>query len=178
MARFAMALAAFLFVAAPAAAQAPASITLEPGDAAAFRIEADGSTAVSPERGGAEWTAFDVAAARHLSGLPIPAQAVPFATVLHGDVMPPEPPVEPDRVRVKLLSIAGQHSLLVVENGYDRAIAYRARMSRGDRSAPTDVCLVIPRKHGFEHWPHVIDRLEIYDMRFVVWREGDPIPCA
>ena len=78
-------------------------------------------------------------------------------------------------MRVRFLSIAGQHSLLVIENGYDRAIAYRAQMIRGNEARPTDVCIVMPHKHGFEHWPFVIDRLEISEMHFVDWRIGDPI---
>jgi hypothetical protein len=162
----------------PALAQSRASVTLQVGDAATFRLAPDGAATLAEQRGSAEWTAYDVAVARHLSGLPIPERAVPFASPLGRDVAPQEPPIEPDMVRVKFLSIAGQHSLLVIENGYDRAIAYRARMFRGDQARPTDVCFVIPHKHGFEHWSFVIDRLEISDMRFVPWREGDPIPCA
>jgi hypothetical protein len=92
--------------------------------------------------------------------------------------MPVEPAVAPGMVRARLLSIAGRHSLLVLENGYDRAIAYRARMTRGDRTAATDVCIVVPRRHDFEHWPHPIDRLEIYDFRFVEWKPGETVTCA
>jgi hypothetical protein len=178
MPRFAMALAASVLLAAPAVAQSGASVTLESGDAATFRLEPDGGATISQQRGRAEWTPFDAAAARHLSGLPIPDQPVPFGTILGPDVLPQPPPIEPEMVRVKLLSIAGQHSLLVIENGYDRAIAYRARMGRGNQVRPTDVCFVIPHKHAFEHWPFAFDRLEIYDMHFVAWREGDPVSCA
>ena len=49
-------------------------------------------------------------------------------------------------------------------------------MTRDGKTTLTDVCLVIPRRHGFEHWPHPIERLEIYDVRFVAWQEGDPSP--
>jgi hypothetical protein len=169
---------ALLTLAAPALAQSPPPIALVPGEAVTFRID-QASGAVSPERGRADWQSFDVAVARHLSGIPVPDAPVPFATPLpSGGAMPAEPPVVSGRVRAKLLSIAGQHSLLVLENGYARAIAYRARMTRGGRSAPTDVCVVIPHRHGFEHWPHSIDRLEIYDFRFVEWKAGDPVTCA
>lgn len=178
MLRFATFLAASALLASPALAQSQASITLEPGDAASFRLDQNGAATVSRQAGRAEWTAFDVAAARHLSGLPIPAQAVPFGTLVGADVLPTPPPIEPDMVRVKFLSIAGRHSLLVIENGYDRAIIYRAQIIRGNEARPTDVCIVIPRKHGFEHWPFVIERLAISDMHFVDWREGDPLPCA
>jgi hypothetical protein len=37
-----------------------------------------------------------------------------------------------------------QHdALLVIENGYGDGLRYRAVMRRGDRTAPTDVCLVM-----------------------------------
>ena len=178
MLRFVITLAASILLAAPAFAQPRASVALAPGDAAEFRVHPDGAVVVAEERGRAEWTAFDVAAARHLSGLPIPDRAVPFGTLVGGDVVPPPPPIAPDMVRLKFLSIAGRHSLLVIENGYDRAIVYRAQIIRGNEARPTDVCIVIPRKHGFEHWPFVIERLAISDMHFVDWREGDPVPCA
>ena len=178
MSRLAWTFAASLLIAAPGAAQVQNTVVLEPGDAFTIRIESGGTMAVSP-RAAADWTPFDVAAARHLSGLPIPEGPVPYATPIpHDDSSPAVPPIAPDRIRLKFLSIAGRHSLLVVQNGYDRAIAYRARMTRDGKTTPTDVCLVIPRRHGFEHWPYPIERLEIYDVRFVAWQEGDPSPCA
>jgi hypothetical protein len=79
---------------------------------------------------------------------------------------------------VKLLSVAGEHAMLVLANGYGRAIAYRARITTRGQTRPTDVCIVIPNRHGFEYWPFRIDRLEISDMRFVAWKEGESAPCA
>lgn len=167
-----------LFAAAPAQAQTQAAIVLEPGDAYSFRVETDGTMSAGP-RETADWAPIDVAAARHLSGLPIPERAVPYGTPLPDNgTIPAAPPPRPGMIRVKFLSIAGRHSLLVVENGYDRAIVYRARMTRDGQTRPTDVCLIMPGQHGFEHWPHPIERLEISDVRFVPWREGDPQPCA
>ena len=168
-----------LLLALPTLAQTAPTISIVPGEAVTFTIGGDGAVNVSGERARADWRAYDVAAARQLSGMPIPDAPIPFGMPLQarGDV-PPPPPIDPGRVRVKFLSIAGQHSLLVFENGYGRAIAYRARMARGERLTATDVCILIPRRHSFEHWPHPIDRLELYDFRFVDWNEGDPIPCA
>lgn len=168
-----------LLVALPALAQTAPTISITQGEAVTFTIAADGAVGVSSERGRADWRPYEIAAARQLSGMPIPDAPVAFGMPLQarGDV-PPPPAIEPGRVRVKFLSIAGQHSLLVFENGYGRAIAYRARMARGDRLTATDVCILIPRRHSFEHWPHPIDRLELYDFHFVDWNEGDPIPCA
>ena len=86
-------------------------------------------------------------------------------------------PVAPNRITLRFHSIAGQHSMLILENGYDRAIVYRARMTLGDRTTPTDVCLVMPGRRGYEHWPHSIDRLDLSDFSVTEWREGDPVTC-
>ena len=176
MIRLAWAIAASLLAAAPLCAQPP--IALEPGDAVTLHVDGRGTVEVSP-RTAAEWTPFDLAAARHLSGLTPPGRPDPYATEIpRDDNMPAVPPVEPDMIRVKFLSIAGRHSLLVMENGYGQAIAYRARMTRGGRTTPTDVCLVVPNYHGFEHWPDPLDRIEISDIHFVPWQRGEPVPCA
>ena len=177
MRRFALVLAAAWIATAPVRAQAPATVALTPGDAAAIRIGDDGAISSSAQPGAADWTPMDLMAARRLSGEPIPDRPVPYAVVIHGDKLNPPPP-EPGLLRVKLLSIAGRHSLLVLENGYDHAIVYRARMTHDGQTRPTDVCLVIPNQRGYEHWPHVIDRLEIYDVHLVEWRQGDPVPCV
>ena len=178
MPRLAWTTAASLFIAGAVAAQAPTAVALEPGDALTIRTDGSGAMDISP-RSAAEWTRFDLAAARHLSGLPIPDQPVPQATVVtQGEGFPPPPPIEPNMIRVKFQSIAGRHSLLVIENGYDRAIVYHARMTRGGRTVPTDVCLITPNQHGFEHWPYPIERIELSEIRFVDWRAGDPQPCA
>jgi hypothetical protein len=138
-----------LFAAGPVRAQAQSAILLEPGDAISFRVETDGTMSASP-REAADWAPIDVAAARHLSGLPIPDRAVPYGTPLPDNgTIPAASPPRPGMIRVKFLSIAGRHSLLVVENGYDRAIVYRARMTRDGQTRPTDVCLIMPGQHGF-----------------------------
>jgi len=178
MVRVLLAAAAFLLGMTPALAQSP-TIALAPGDAAAVRVDPGGAVAITPEPGRAQWTPYELAAARHLSGIPAPDRPEPYAHDLPSDgSIPPPPPLERGVVRFKFHSIAGRHSLLVIANGYERAIVYRARMTEGDRTRPTDVCLVVPGNHGFEHWPHPIDRLEIYDLRLVDWKEGDPLPCA
>lgn len=160
-----------------AAAPAPdTAVSLMPGDAATVRLTGSGDIA-SVEHGAARWTAHDLAAARHLSGQPVPDAPVETAQMLPGETMPPAPPIAPGGVRLQFHLIADQHAFLVIENGYDRAIVYRARMTLGDRSRPTDVCLVIPGRRGYEHWPHRIDRLDLSGFAFADWREGDPIPC-
>jgi hypothetical protein len=51
-------------------------------------------------------------------------------------------------------------------------------MRRGEKSAPTDVCLVIPGKSSSEHWPFQLDRLDLSDMRLVAWKSGDEVSCG
>jgi hypothetical protein len=164
--------AASAVIAAPALAQA---VALAPEEAVTLRLDGEAAPA---ERGRAEWTPFDIAIARHMSGLPIPEAPVPFASPLpNGPSIPEAPPIRAGVVRLRFMSIAGQHSLLIVENGYDQALVYRARMTRDGETGPTDVCLVTPRRRGFEHWPHPIERIELTDFRFIPWRPGEPQPC-
>lgn len=163
-------------LAAPAIAQPADTLRLAPGDAAVVRIE-NGAVAADVQQGQARWTPLDIAAARHLSGqapIDVPATS-PGA--LPADQMPEPPPIVPGEIRMRLHDIAGQHSLLIIENGYDRALVFHARMTIGDRTAPTDVCLVVPNNRSFEHWPERIDRLELSQLTQVEWRQGDPVPC-
>lgn len=179
MIRFALAVIAAFSLASAAAAQPPAGLTLAPGEAVVVQVDAGGAIARVVSRGAAHWTALDVAAARQLVATPIPDGPVPYGTpVPAAPGIPAAPAIEANVIRFKFLSIAGAHSLLVVENGYGRGFVYRARMTRGDRTSATDVCLVVPGRSGFEHWAFVIDRIEVSDFRFVPWREGDSVPCT
>lgn len=163
------------FAAAPAAAQ---EIRLNPEEAATLRFDANAPAPAIVERGRAEWTPFDLAVARQLSGMTPPAGPAP-AMALHDDGRLPEPPpLQPDMLRLRFLSIAGRHSLLILENGYGRALVYRARIARHGATRATDVCLVMPRQRGFEHWPEPIERIELSDFAFVDWHAGQPVPCA
>jgi hypothetical protein len=165
-------------VAAPALAQDRLPVTLAPEEAITLRLDASGATLGRENAGRAEWTPFDIAVARHLSGLTPPKEPAP-AMALPGDAtLPPAPEVRPDRLRLRFMSIAGRHSILILENGYDRAIVFRARMTRDGATRPTDVCLVMPMRFGFEHWPHPLERIEISDIHLVPWQRGDPVPCA
>jgi len=164
-----------LLSAALAVAPLPAwgqAIALGPGEAVTLRV---GEKSPS-ERGRAEWTPYDLAVARHLVGQPVPEAPVDSAEPVPRD-MPEAPPLRPGAVRLRFLSIAGRHSLLIVENGYDQALVYRARMTYEGRTRPTDVCLVRPGQRGFEHWPNALERIELYQVELVPWREGDPQPC-
>jgi hypothetical protein len=171
---------AFLFGAllcgAPAAAQPSDSVRLAPGDAAVVHIDA-GVVAANVQHGGARWTPLDIAAARHMAGqAPIGAPAT-MPSPLPGGQMPLPPPIAAGEIRMRMHDVAGQHTILIIENGYGRALVFHAQMARGDRSRATDVCLVVPNNRSFEHWPEPLDSLELSQLVQVDWREGDPVPC-
>lgn len=165
-----------LLCAAPAAAQPAETVRLTPGDAAVIHIDG-GTISADIRRGGARWTALDIAAARHMAGqapIDVPATS---PTTLPGDQMPEAPAIARGEIRMRMHDVAGQHTMLVIENGYDRALVFHARMTRGNRSQATDVCLVVPNNRSFEHWPEPLDSLELSQLVQVDWREGDPVPC-
>jgi hypothetical protein len=64
-------IAAIVAAAIPWLAQAQEAVMLEPGDAISLRVGTDGTMSASP-REQAQWTEFDLAAARHLAAIPIP----------------------------------------------------------------------------------------------------------
>ncbi len=88
-------------------------------------------------------------------------------------------PIPDNAVRISFVQVSGQErdTLLLLENGYDAAMAYQAVIAQADRSARTDVCTVLPHRRGVEHWPYRIDRIELAHIRLVPWREGDPPIC-
>jgi hypothetical protein len=91
--------------------------------------------------------------------------------------IPVPTPVTAEEVHFTLVQFPEGQSALVVKNGYDRALIYRARIHRGKRRTSATVCLVIPRKRGIEHWPYRIDAVEISEMRLEPWQRGNPILC-
>jgi hypothetical protein len=90
-------------------------------------------------------------------------------------------PVESDKLRISFIDLASigmpDDRLLVIENGYGRALRYRAVISRGTRSQPTDVCTVLPTLRGYEHWPYPIDAIELSDLALVPYQEGTAPVC-
>jgi hypothetical protein len=79
--------------------------------------------------------------------------------------------------QISLSFSGGAQSMLVVRNGYDRALVYRARMHVGSRSAATSVCVVLPKLMSFEQWPHPIDKLELSNFKLVESKDGASIRC-
>lgn len=165
-----------VLVAAPALAQPAPTVSLRPGDTATIRLTPQGDQG-RVERGAARWTPHDLAVARHMVGQPIPDAPVDTAERIPGESMPAPSPIAPNQIRLTFHAIADRHTMLIIENGYDHAIVYRAHMVRDGRDQPTDVCLVMPNRRGYEHWPHMMERLDLSSFTVAEWREGEPISC-
>lgn len=171
-----LALLSLLALAAPAAAQEIPTLSLAPGEALTLHFD-DGGRVGSPERGIASWTPIDLVAARQLAGTTPPDAPVNYTVPVEApDSVRPQI-IPGDVVRLRMFSIAGQHTMLVIENGQQRALVYRARITAHGRTAPTDVCVVLPGRRSFEHWPYVIERVELSDFRFIPWAPGTAPTC-
>lgn len=165
------------FFDAAAIAQSIPSMTLAPGEAITIGLNNSGQDAAL-QRHRAEWSDFDVYAARHLTGITPPDAPVPVAAPFTPDADDPRPaPIPPGLIRVRFHSVAGRHSLLVVENGLQGAVAYRARITVKGDARSTDVCVVMPGLPSYEHWPHPIDSIELSSFRHVPWQPGQTPTC-
>jgi hypothetical protein len=81
-------------------------------------------------------------------------------------------------VQYKFLEYPNGQRLLAVENGYDQALAYRARLHIGKRTQSTTVCTVAPHKRTIEHWEYAVDWIELQDAHLIAWRPGEPPRCG
>ena len=87
-------------------------------------------------------------------------------------------PVAPNEIHIAFRQIGdSDHRLLVVANGYTRALAFRAAIRVDGKERYTDVCTVMPGIHGFEHWPFASDRIILTDLRLEEWSAGTPPRC-
>ena len=163
----------------PASAQTGGNIVLEPEEAVTLRLDGPGGAEpVVTERGRAAWTDYDIAVARNfVAGSYDAATGNNTVPLSQGKGVPETPPIAPDQLRLRFMSVAGQHTQLILENGHDRALVYRARITRRGQSAATDVCVVPPNNRSTEHWPEQIERIELSDLRLVPWQEGQRINC-
>lgn len=163
-------------IAAPAAAQDIPAVRLAPGEAVTFRFD-DGGRVGAPVRGEAVWSRFDIVAARHVAGMTPPDEpATETFAIPETDGVRPDP-IPPHEVRMRVLSVAGLHTMLVIENGEGQALTYRARMTVKGETHSTDVCVVLPHAASREHWPYPIERLELSNFRFIPWAPGRAPTC-
>jgi hypothetical protein len=160
-----------------ALAQDRAPVILIPDTEMVLRFDDRDDRLISADRAPAAWTIFEIAVARLMvAGTGMDSGS--SATLRSHDNMPPPPVITPGVVRIRFFQIAGRHSALFIENGSNRALVYRAIMTRDGRESPTDVCLVPARQRGNEHWPHPIERFALSDFRLVEWQGGATVPCA
>lgn len=157
---------------------------LEPGAKFVVRVDDTGKVAVSPD-GAARLSDLD----RNILGAfaeyyddpeKLPEASGPNAALFRAEDAGPQP-IERGVVRISFFRMTGRNglpeTLLVLENGYERALRYRARMVRGERAQPTDVCTVLPGLRGYEHWPYSIDRIDLSEFALVPYRDGTPPVC-
>ncbi|HYD87656.1 MAG TPA: hypothetical protein VEA80_09290 [Vitreimonas sp.] len=176
---FAVAAVCMFAGAASAQSQLVSSVTIERGEAATLHFD-EGGGAMLIERGVAPpLTPFEESVAHDLSGGAFDYAIGPVSAPMTGDKRPTPSPITPHAVRLKFVPAPDEeHTLLLVENGYEQAFRYRALIYIEGEGEATDVCLVMPALRGFEHWPYRIDRIELSALRLQPWREGDAVPCA
>lgn len=176
MMRRALLLAATLIWATPAYAQSE-ELAIVSGETVTARLDRDAVTLIRREpaqlseldrRFGSEADRGEHDDAGGATGKPIPS----------GADDPKPVAAAADTLRFTLAATGGGGTLLSVANGYDRALAYRATMWIDGKARPTDVCLVLPKRSGIEHWPHRIDRIVLSDLHFMLWMDGDPVTCS
>jgi len=139
------------------------------------RVQLQNAGLVILDTGTEQPSDFDKVIAKAIAQIPTPNAPVESATLQRIPVdFPP-----PGQIGFHFAHIQnGTQSLLVIENGYDRALAYRARVTVGGRTRATGVCLLPPHARGYEHWPFVIERIELSSMRLVDWNADKQVPCA
>jgi hypothetical protein len=167
-------LAVALTVAAPASAQ----VVLTSGQGVAVTVGADGEA----EAGNVHPAALGPHDLEALDQLRIAYKAVePRSGVLPPVMMSATeatmPDVAPGRIEIVFVVIGEKDSVLVMLNGYDQGLTYRATITARGRTAPTDVCLVIPGRRGYEHWPYAIEKIELTAFSLADWSPEDGVPC-
>ena len=172
---------ALLLSAAPSEARrrSEGTVSLAPGESVTVAID-DGGRVHETARGPApRLSPFEAAAVWNLTnGVYGNAIGPISAPIQVGEDGVPEPqPIAPGVVAIKLVSLGADSTLLVVENGYARGLAYRATMHVSGRARPTDVCEVMPGRFSFEHWPEPIARIDLSRLHLVRWVEGQTPVC-
>jgi hypothetical protein len=160
------------------AAQDSRSVRLQVGEQVVVIFDEAGFASASP--GGAARISDEEQAGILKLVMENPSAVGPNAAGASGDDLNVSP-VTSGSIRISFITLASvgepDDRLLVLENGYDRAFRYRATISQGSRSEPTDVCTVIPMLRGYEHWPFQIDRIELTNLTLVSFAPGQQPVC-
>jgi hypothetical protein len=166
-----------------ALAQPAAKVEISPGETLTLRVAGDGAATVDGRAAAAPLNDLEtdfMGRARRVAIVPGVKSQPPFP----GMSATSPPPVAPGLLRITFRLVpppvakgANGDMLLSIENGYDGALRYKAVMRRGNGAKPTDVCIVMPLKRGYEQWPFPFDRIELSDFRLIPWHQGDGISC-
>jgi hypothetical protein len=159
-------------------------VGLEPNLRVMLRIDESGEVSFAPD-GAADMAAIDRSALQALGVLYDDPARLAEATGANAVAIQSTgvaaAPLAAGVIRLSMFAVTERDgrpgTLLVLENGYGQALRYRANMVRGRRSEPTDVCTVLPRLRGYEHWPYRIDRLDLTGFELVPYRDGTPPVC-
>ncbi|MBX9745891.1 MAG: hypothetical protein K2X34_03250 [Hyphomonadaceae bacterium] len=170
----------FAFSSAVAYAQENAGLlSLRPGESVTLRFDESGGAYVVERSAAGGFTPFEQSVARDALGGAYD-HAFGNVTAPIGGKRPEPVPVASGEIRLRFLRVGEtEQVMLFVQNGGDQGFVYGAAMRAPGRSAEhTDVCLVRPQGVGVEHWPFLIEELQLADIRLQAWRTGDRIPCA
>ncbi|HEY0311828.1 MAG TPA: hypothetical protein VGC56_04975 [Allosphingosinicella sp.] len=182
--RISMMLAAAALTAAPLVAAAPppaSTVSLASGESIVVRVDSDGAVTAAAPVPAPPLTDLDAYSLGKIASTEVPqdAKVLAPAFTLKGEGPPPTR-IARGQIRFTFRDVAGRtphEALLTIENGYRQGLTYTAVIGLGGRSKPTDVCLVLPGKRGYEHWPFPLDRIELANLRLRPWREGDAVTC-
>ncbi len=158
-----------VFAAAPAEAQ---RVALHAGETITIRV-VDGVPVIDNTAPAAAITTYESYTLRRAQTQDIPPGVKIVApTFLQRGEGPPDPPrPRPGRIELTMRQVAAvepgmpDNTELFILNGYASDFAYRAQLTRSGNSRPTDVCTIPANFLGLEHWPYVIDELELSDLR-------------
>jgi hypothetical protein len=176
-----------LVIAAAASLAVPASagprqrdtLPLRAGESVLVALDDGGRIQESVRGPAARLTRFEAAAVWNLTngvyGEAVGPNSAPIVGGENG--IPDAPQIPAGAIRIKLVALGRDSTLLVVENGYRSALSYRARIRSPGRSRATDVCEVMPERYGIEHWPYRIDRIDLAQLRLIPWVEGQRPRC-
>lgn len=167
-----------VLIAMPIAAQAQ-TVTIKRGETVTLTIADDGSIRVV-DKAEAAPNNFEIVGSAEVQRGDYDQAVGPKAQAVGptgSGALAPTPPT--DRLVLRFVRTPEKdQSMLSIQNGYGRALTYRAVMHVGKGQQATDVCTVIPGKIGIESWPFAIDALDLSDIKLVAWKPEDGVVCA
>jgi hypothetical protein len=177
------AFAAILVVALSASQAVAQAIPLHPGETVTIRID-NGQAVVARTTQAAPMSKFEAYALWRAETTDVPpgVKVMPPGFIIQGEGPPNPPRPDGDLVQLTMRRVPGlkpgspDNTALFISNGYGSTLRYRAVMRANGRSVSTDVCDVAPNRPGLEHWPYVIDQLDLSALQLLP--ENGQIQCG